>query len=269
MNSLVKKALQLMVVLGVISSMNAFAAEEEFPGRKLFESVNVLELDEFHQNLDKYTVVDARTKYEYKVLHIEGALHVDLGDRQCVEKIRALHDETGKPLVFYCNGHTCYKSYKIAAKAYDGGIQDVSVYDAGVLNWLKAYPEQSTLLGETPADTRKLISEEDFRSHLLSAKEFASMVHAGGHKTLDIRGLLQRRSGGLFIVETNIPLDDEQAMNSYLDRIKSENQSLLIYDMAGKQIRWFQYELKKRGIRDYHFLEGGVRGFIQSTRKKK
>jgi len=180
MDGVLKKALLILTVFGLIGSMNAFSGEEGFPGRKLFESVNVLQLEEFHQNLDKYTVVDARTAFEYKILHIKGALHVDLGDNQCVEKLRAMHDKTGKPLVFYCNGHTCYKSYKIAAKAYDGGIHDVSVYDAGVFEWIQAYPQQSTLLGETPADTRKLISEEDFKSHLLSAKEFAAMAHGFG-----------------------------------------------------------------------------------------
>lgn len=240
----------------------SIAQEDPFPGRKLYDKVATIETDELYNNRDKYTVVDVRSTYEFETLHVKDARHIALNDEEFVEKARALTQETGKPLVFYCNGKTCYKSYNASAKAYDGGLTNNKAYDAGIFDWATAHPDAAVLLGESPVDTTKLISSKDFKSRLLEPAEFGKRVNDGNHATLDIRNVHQRGSVSLYILDDSIPLDDTESLNVYLTKIKADGTPLLVYDMAGKQVRWFQYYLEKMGITDYHFLKGGVKNVL-------
>jgi hypothetical protein len=43
---------------------------------------------------------------------------------------------------------------------------------------------------------------------------------------------------------------------------KFKNQTLLIFDQVGKQVRWLMYHLKAAGYRDYYFLSDGSYGVI-------
>lgn len=40
------------------------------------------------------------------------------------------------------------------------------------------------------------------------------------------------------------------------------NQTLLIFDQVGKQVRWLMYHLEVAGMKDYYFLDKGANGVI-------
>jgi rhodanese-related sulfurtransferase len=39
--------------------------------------------------------------------------------------------------------------------------------------------------------------------------------------------------------------------------------NILIVDNVGKQVRWLQYYLEKKGFKNYYFLKGGVRQWMK------
>jgi len=253
-----------LVLLLLVSSLAS--ANDEFPGRATYSTIPVMELEELAAQLDKVHVVDVRSKYEFDVLHIKGAVHIALDDPAFVEKLEALKGQANQPVVFYCNGKTCYKSYKACDKAKGRGISDAYAYDAGIFDWAKAQPEASVLLGRSPVDPARLISGDDFNKRLLAPEKFAEMVHSTNATVIDIREATQRAATSLFPNrQEDISLDDTAAIDARLARVAQRGGTVLIYDEAGKQVQWFQYYLEDKGIKDYYFMKGGSKAFFKEV----
>jgi len=255
------------LVLLVSFAMPAGAANKDFPGREVFVNSNPIELVELVGAFDDVLIVDSRSRFEYETLHILGAEHVSFGDQAFVEKVRELRKANpGKSMVFYCNGRTCYKSYKAADRARAAGIEDVRVFDAGVFEWVRAYPEKGVLLGESPVDPEDLITGAQLDRHMIAPAEFARRVSRGSPLVLDIRGKRQRDGVGLFMFkEENISMDDVAKLEGFLGKAKASGRPLLVYDMAGKHVRWFQYYLEDLGLDNYAFMKGGVKAFYREV----
>ncbi|MFX1517887.1 MAG: sulfurtransferase, partial [Promethearchaeota archaeon] len=45
-----------------------------------------------------------------------------------------------------------------------------------------------------------------------------------------------------------------------------ENKTLLIYDAAGKQVRWLQYYLEDKGLKSYYFMAGGINAYYSDLK---
>ena len=246
----------------MIASAALFA--QEFPGRAIYPKVPVIETDRLAQQFDQVTIVDVRSRYEYDTLHIDGAVNIPLNGKGFVDKVRTLQ-ENGKPVVFYCNGHSCYKSYKATRKALQAGLNQVMAYDAGVFDWARAYPERAVLLGEKPLDPNRLISREQLNAHLLSPQEFAKRTQ-GDVEILDVHDATQRGLIEIFpFRQTNIALDDTRRLEDYLKRVKASGRPLLVYDAAGKQVRWLQYRLQQAGVKNYWFMKGGMKAWFKRS----
>lgn len=237
----------------------------DYPGRITYPSIKVMETDQLSEQFDDVIIVDVRSKYEYDTLHINNAINIPLNDAGFTREVEALQAGP-KPIVFYCNGHTCYKSYKACNKAGNAGINNIFAYDSGVFDWARAYPDRATLLGKSPIDSSQLISKAELEKYLLKPGQFSSRI---SDKTviLDIRDSRQRGLVELYPYrQENISLDDKKKLNSFLDRIKKSGKTLLVYDEAGKQVRWFQYYLVEKGIKDYFFMSGGVKQFFKDLK---
>jgi len=247
----------LFVMLFTLSAVHA----DEFPGRKLYPAVDVIELEDLMVRFDEVTVVDVRSRYEYDTLHVKGADHIALSSSDFASNVQELLNETGKPIVFYCNGRTCEKSYKAASKAAEGGVEGTMAFDAGILDWTRAYPEQAVLLGEGPVDPQRLLSKAKFKEHLLPPSEFGRRI---GNDTLviDARDRFQRDAVGLFVGrEVRVPFDDKKGWVKQVAKAKRHGKTMLIYDAVGKQVRWLQYFLEDQGVRSYYFMDKGAKGY--------
>lgn len=243
------------------------AHANDFPGRTLFPSVQVIELEELNKRFDEVTIVDVRSSYEYETLHIQGARHVPLSSPDFASQMAELAKTEGKPLVTYCNGRTCRKSYKAARKAEAAGVKPVFAFDAGILEWTQTYPEKANLLGRNPVKPGQLLSSEKFQEHLLAASEFGKRI---SDKTLviDARDQFQRDAVGLFVGrETRLPFDDREGWRKQVAKAKQEGKTLLIYDAVGKQVRWLQYFLEDQGLKSYYFMKDGAKGFYDNMLK--
>lgn len=258
-------------VFALLLSFSAFAASDEgFPGRAKFKGVPVYEMSELQAALDKVVVVDARSSYEYETLRIKGAKNIPVASKHFEEDLASLRASTNKPIVFYCNGRSCFKSYIASKKAMEIGISDTFAFDAGIFEWAKANPNQAVLLNQTPVKSADLIPAKLFKSRLLGPDHFSEKATSDGHKTmvLDVRDKYQRAGTGFFPgKERWVSLDQKDRLIRYIQKAKKLNKTLYVYDEVGKQVRWLQYEIEKEGLKNYYFMKKGATGYYDSLVK--
>jgi rhodanese-related sulfurtransferase len=259
-----KQFLTVLCIGALLFSATA-SAQEDFPGRKLFEDVAYMTVEQLGQQHASAHVVDVRSPYEYETIHIKDAINIPLSSHQFSNQVAALRSAGDRPIVFYCNGHTCMKSYKAARKSQVFGVSGVYAFDAGIFDWAKAHPERTVLLGKSPINPADLISGDEFKSRLLEPAEFENRVLSGKYYVIDARSRMQRAATGLFpFLEQRGSLDDEEQLNGHIKKAMADGKPLLIYDKVGKQVRWLEYRLQAMGVTDYHFLKGGADGFFDA-----
>lgn len=263
----------LLPIMLLFFSAWSQAAEEGFPGRKLekYSMVKVVELEDLHRRRDEFVVVDARSSFEFDTLRIKGAVNIPVTSAGFEEAVRALRAQTDKPIAFYCNGHTCMKSYKAAKRAMAAGVKEVYAFDAGIFDWSRAYPDEAELLGKSPVDPNHLIPKKVFKAHLLDPDTFSDKATSTPPKKrliIDIRDTFQRAGIGFFPgIERWASLEDMDKLRKYFKKAKAQGRTLFIYDNVGKQVRWLQYELEAEGVKDYWFMEKGAKGYYDMIGK--
>jgi rhodanese-related sulfurtransferase len=255
--AVVVTTLFLVTLLNVTNSIGA----EEYPLRAKYPTVKPIETNELTAAYGKAIIVDSRNAAEYDVIQIANAKNILVGKmtEQDLLKLRPKNDST--PLVFYCNGITCAKSYKAAEDAGKWGFQSVRCYDAGIFAWAKANPDKTKFFDKVLAAAElhaALISDSQFKSVLLPPKEFISRSKSGEYTVIDIRDPNERS-------ETQFSLPNMKVMSfdTIVDLVKKRSKAiptsnLLFVDNVGKQVQWLQYYLKKAGFTNYFFAEGGV-----------
>jgi rhodanese-related sulfurtransferase len=255
---------KILVVLPVLFLATIFgtarASDAAFPHRATFKHVPVMEAEALRKDLDRVVVVDVRSRYEFETLHIKGALHIALSKEKLPAAAKELRAKSAMPIVFYCNGHSCKKSYEAADLALNAGVTNVHAYDAGLDTWTKQYPDKSVLLGKSPMQPGDLISSAEFKKRLISVQDFETRLEKGA-VVLDVRDLRQRDVVLFPMRELRAPLDDSKKIADAVAEAKKSKKPLLVYDKVGKQTRWFQYYLEQQGVKEYYFLDGGSEGY--------
>lgn len=261
----------ILLILLVLLALPLAAAPKkvEFPGRDLYPLVSFIEIEDLYKRLNEVVVVDVRSAYEYQTLRVKGAINIPLSSPAFVERMRKLRSKEVKPIVVYCNGRTCMKSYKAALKCAVNKIENVYSYDAGVMDWARTYPDQAQLLGKSPVKRNKLISKKEFKQHLLSPDAYGEEVATSSAIVLDVRDRFQREGLSLFVGrERRAYLDDKRSLDRYINKAKRENKTLLVHDAAGKQVRWLQYYLKDKGVKSYYFMQGGTAAYYDQLKEE-
>lgn len=233
---------------------------EEFPLRLKYSSVVPITTGELSKNYSSYTIIDVRSRFEYHVIHIKKSISLPLSDEAFAPKLASIVDSKSSPIVFYCNGITCAKSYKAATKVSALGYSNVFAYDAGIFTWTETYPDRAVLLGESPVDTSKLISKEQFESRLLPVEVFSERAVGADSVIFDVREEMQKAKTPSFARNAvNMSMDKLvywMSMSGFQENMKDKE--LYIFDAVGKQVRWLQYHLEKNGFENYYFLKKGA-----------
>lgn len=250
----------------------SYAANEDFPGRthNKYKDVPYIELDDLYKRLGEVVIVDARSRFEYDTLRIKGAINIPVAFGSFADQIVKLRAKTSKTIVFYCNGHTCMKSYKATKRAMAAGVGNVLAFDAGIFDWSKAHPEKAVLLGRNPIDTREIIPKKKFKAHLLDPDTFSdrATIKRQAVIVLDIRDKFQRAGIGFFPGQERwVSLNKMEKIYAYLKKAKANNKTLFIYDEVGKQVRWLQYALERAGLTNYYFMEKGATAYYDMIAK--
>lgn len=261
---MIKQVLQICVLISIWTN-SVFA--EDFPGRTVYPGVEVYSTEQLEKSINDVNIVDVRSRYEYEVLHINSAHHISLNSKKFAADLEALKAKSQKPIVFYCNGHTCYKSYKAVVKAKASGIKNVFSYDSGIFDWATAHPDKTTMLSVSPINPEKLISKKRLNDHMLEPDAFNQKAGNTG-EILDIREPRQRGLLSLYPYrQINISLQEKDKLSKFLTSIKKVKKPLFIYDQAGKQVRWLQYYIEASGIKNYYFLKGGAKAYLKKRIK--
>lgn len=256
----------LVVMAFALQPVIGSAADNEFPHRAQYPDVKIYELDKLKADYDKVAIVDVRSQYEFDTLHIKGAVNIPLHQADFPEQVKALAAKQKKPIVFYCNGKTCAKSYKGARQAARVGLKNIYSFDAGVFDWAKANPDRTVLLGKSPVQSSDLISKDQLQARMLSPKEFEKRVNAGGKiSVIDVRDRIQRDILLFPFKETRISLNEDKKLTEFMQKESRAGKTLLIYDKVGKQVRWLQYRLQDLGIKNYYFMKGGSEAMYKAS----
>jgi rhodanese-related sulfurtransferase len=233
------------------------AGAEGFPLRPYYPEVPPITTRRLLADYGTAVIVDIRSHLEYEVAHINKAVLLPLARDDFARKLEALRPKRApEPLVFYCNGHACAKSYQAAQLALSLGFTHVFAYDGGIFDWITAAPDRATLMGETPARKERVISRKALGRRLLPFEEFEREARKPNTLVIDIRDPFQRDVVPRLADIRAIPLDP--LLDLVTSRIWTEKR-LLFFDAVGKQVRWLQYFLKAYDYFDYGFLDGGIR----------
>jgi len=264
-------SLVFSIVCALLFSTLAQAAKDEgFPGRPKYPDVKVYTKEDLLRDKDKVMIIDVRSSLEFDTLRVKGAKNIPVAAKTFPEQIVALRQETKLPIVFYCNGRTCMKSYIASRLAQGAGVKNVYAYDAGMFEWAQAYPEQAELLGKSPVDPRDIIPKSEYTKRLLKPDEFSSRAYDMGDASLilDVRDKFQRGATGFFVnKERWASLDDQPKLKQYLREAAAQKKTLFIYDEVGKQVRWLQYTLERENIHDYYFMKDGAKAYWDTMMK--
>lgn len=253
----------LTIVMAVLFLATPVLAEE-FPLRAKYPDVKPISIDDLAAKYNNTIVIDVRSKMEFDTVHVAKAKHVQVTRNDFLSELEKVRAKDGsEPIAFYCNGHSCAKSYKAAVKAMGAGFSNIFCFDAGIFEWVNAYPERGTLLGQTPADKSKLIPKSKLNEHKIEFAAFKTKAGEPNSVILDTRDPFQRIKGtdldqNKAVVLKNIRSIPMDRMLKLIEKKEFSDKQLLIFDAVGKQVRWLQYYLEDAGYSDYYFLKKGV-----------
>ena len=252
--------MRIFVIL-IFLYCNYSVGDDSFPFRSTFSDVPVIELEELKKIYDLVTIIDVRSVQECDVIKINKAHCLpwsNLGFNQYLEEYRGIKSK--KPLIMYCNGHTCKKSYKATRLAMKLGFNNVFAFDAGIFDWAIKYPDLTTLLNETPLDINNLITKSRFKAKLIDFKFLLEILEGNSKAVLiDIRETKQ-------IKDSKVNLDNLKFRNiSFKNMVqnviiheKFKDKTIVVVDAVEKQVRWIQYYFEKYKYDDYYFLKSGA-----------
>lgn len=265
------RGILVSLILYVVTFTPGMAANDEFPGRAKYKDVAVMTKSQLADKFNDVIIVDARSKLEFETLRIKGAINIPVASKTFKEQVIALRKQSGKPIVFYCNGRTCYKSYRAARYARFAKVKNVFAYDAGMFEWAKAYPAHAMLLGTSPIKSNDIITKNEFSKRLLNPSVFSDKAFVLGKQSviLDVRDKYQRGAAGFFPgKEIWVSMDNRSDLEKHILKAKAENKTLFIYDEVGKQVRWLHYALKKHNVKEFYFMEKGAKAYYNQMRKE-
>ena len=85
---------------------------------------------------------------------------------------------------------------------------------------------------------------------------------------LDVRDRSQRDSPLFPFREQHVQMEETARIDTFIDQARREKKALLVYDAVGRQVEWLQYHLEGRGLRDYYFMKGGAKAYLDMKGQK-
>lgn len=141
-----KKVVTLLVAIAVLLVAGQVMAAK-VPTPESYEGVTVVDTEWVKANLGKVKVYDARKKGEYVEKHIPGAINAYYKEKSAKSlefdsskdkfKVDKYPQDKNTPLVVYCNGPNCWKSFKSVIMLVREGYTKVHWLRDGFPAWLE------------------------------------------------------------------------------------------------------------------------------------
>ena len=132
----------IAALLLAVTSVNA--GNPDYRSPESVEGAVTIDVKRAKELFDEGTkFIDVRSPRLYARRHIPGVHHLDLKDVFDEQSLAAVaaRDE---PIVIYCSGVKCSRSYRASEKAVSWGYSKVFYFRGGVADWRKAgYPLES------------------------------------------------------------------------------------------------------------------------------
>lgn len=249
--------------------------ENLYPNRKFYPQLNYVSTKQMSDAVSagKYNVIDSRPALAYTILHIKEAENFSAGDPQFSEKLMLLINKNNKPIVFYCGGLACLKSYKASVKAISE-LQKrkierkVYTYDSGISAFAYESPGWVLKNGIEVSAENPLIDMEKIKKHAKSVEDFTDLVNADKENQyfiLDIREKNQKMLSKIFMFkrEKKLTLNAPEKIIAFLNKVKTSDKTLMIYGSVEKQIESLYHLIKISGVKKWYYLEGGEVAYSQ------
>lgn len=139
MKALMKSSIILLLGFFAIATVSAEKSEYRSPEQvEGAISTSVIQAKELYDQGAVF--IDVRNPRLYAKKHIPGAFHLDLKYDFDEEKLAAI-TRKDQPIVIYCSGVKCSRSYRACEKAVSWGYSKVHYFRGGIVDWKKAgYP---------------------------------------------------------------------------------------------------------------------------------
>ena len=278
-----KHSIFFLIFIFLFSCFNIAHAEELtqaeidklYPNRKFYPGLNYISTEQMVKDVaeKKYLVIDARPELGYQNLRIKESVNIHSLDKEFVAKFNKAIEGNNKPIVFYCGGLACRKSYEASVKAMDELLKrkinrKVYTYDAGITAFAYASPKDVLKKGKDISPENPILDKAKLQKHAKSAEEFIYMIdndEKGEYVILDIREPRQRILRKLFMFkdEHKITVHEPAELTGFLNYIKQSKQTLMIYGAVEKQIETVFSLVQTAGIKKWFYLEGGEHAYSQ------
>ncbi len=131
-------ALTILLVAGQVMAAKVLTPET-------IDGVTTVDASWVKQNQGSLTIVDARKKGEYVEKHVPGSINIPYKEKSAKTPdfdpskdkwdISKFPADKSTPIVVYCNGVKCWKSYKTAARLAKQGYTNVNWLRDGFPGW--------------------------------------------------------------------------------------------------------------------------------------
>jgi len=259
----------LLGLTGVRADMSAEELDKQYPNRKFYPQLNYISTKQMLEGVStkKYNIIDARPGLAFDTLHLKSAVNISSGDKQFNKKIMSVVNTNNKPIVFYCGGLACLKSYKASMKTIDelqkrNITRTVYTYDSGISAFAYNSPDWVLKNGKDISPENPLLDMVKIKKHAKDADVFTHLIHnddEGQYVILDIRESQQKLLNKLFMFkkEKKISLLEPEKLIEFLNEQKGENKTLMVYGSVEKQIESLYPLIKTSGVKKWFYLEGG------------
>ncbi len=153
-------------------------------------------------------------------------------------------------------------SYKSAEMAKSLGHGNVRVYDDGIFEWVKVYPQETVLFDHQVTRevlAQYVINEEEFGKGpwIVDDRRFVGMAKSGDYEIVDIRGPMERRERPITLPNV-IQVTFDQLINRFKQGDFSKSRVLIVDNLCNQAI-WAKCYLDRHGIKHCFFLRGELR----------
>jgi predicted sulfurtransferase len=243
--------------------------EKQFPNRKFYPGLNYINTEELVNGVakDKFLIIDSRPELGYKTLHIKKAINIHSKDKDFIEKFNNAISTNNKPIVFYCGGLACRKSYEASVVAIsllqkEKSNRKVYTYDSGITAFAYASPKDVLKNGKDVSPDNPILDKEKLKKHAKNAEDFIGLINNDENNDLiilDIRERSQRILRKLFMFkdEHKITVHEPSKLIAFFNEVKQSKKTLMIYGAVEKQIETVFQLIQTSGIKEWFYLEGG------------
>ena len=259
----------LLSLPGVYANTSDISSDKLYPNRKFYPQLSYISTEQMVDVVSngKYNVIDARPALAFSTLHIKEADNFSTGDKQFNEKLMLLINKNNKPIVFYCGGLACLKSYKASNKTIQelqkrDIKREVYTYDSGISAFAHASPEWVLKNGKEVSPENPLLDMKKIKKHAKSAEDFTHSVNTdedNQYIILDVREKNQQMLRKLFTFkrEKKLTLLNPEKMTAFLNKVKGSGKTLMVYGSVEKQIESLYPLIQTAGVKKWYYLEGG------------